>query len=309
MEAEKKQISDNQLADSIYKPNLLNWNFIILGILFLVIGFIFNIPIKEKLADIITTKLASSESCPIFFERLDIGEFLQEVNLFGPIISGKCLDRQNSIRFDQITANLSLPTLSPPGLKMHLEIKDEKSALNLYPIISYPNYSVEIMDTNIQGPLLEKLIGGSFQLKGDFKIDSNIKMESGDLLEGDLKIISSNFVIPRQTISGFNVPALLLRNFGIKGNIAQKNIIDFSSIILGDKDSMVFMDLSGKLTLNKEYFQQSKLELAGKIRFSKDFITSFPILNLLLSGKAPGPDGQYNIKIEGPISSVKPSIY
>ncbi len=309
MDIEKKQISDSQLADSIYKPNLLNWNFIILGILFLLIGFIFNIPIKEKLADIITTKLASSQTCPIFYERLEIGEFLEKINLYGPIISGSCLERPNSIRFDQISGNLSLPTISPPGIKMHLEIKDEKSTINLFPVISYPTYSVEIMDTIIQGPLLEKLIGGSFQVKGDFNIDSNIKMESGDLLEGDLKIISSNFIIPRQTITGFNIPALLLRNFGIKGNISQKNIMDFSSIILGDKDSMVFANLSGKLMVNKDYFQQSKLDLAGKIRFSKEFIVSFPILNLLLSGKNPGPDGLYNIKLEGPISSIKPSIF
>ena len=309
MDAEKKQIPDNQLSDKIYKASLLNWNYIILGILFLILGFLINLPIKEKITDLIISKLGTNESCPIFFERLDIGDYLETINISGPIISGACLGRQGSLRFDKITASLSWPKLFPPGLQMNIKLTDDKSTINLNPVISYPKILVSINQTTLQGAFLEKLIGGNIKLLGKFNINSLMEMESGDLLEGDLTIVSNNFMIPRQTISGFNTPLLLLRNFGIKGNITEKNIIDFSSIIIGDKESMIFTQMNGKLRLNKAQFGESVMELSGKIRFSKNFITNFPILNLLLSGKTPGPDGLYNIKLQGPLSSLKPSIF
>ncbi len=309
MDADKKQIVDNQLNEIIYSSNLLNWNFIILGIISLILGFVFNIPLKEKVTDIITSKLSSSEQCPIFYERIEVGSFLQNVNLTGPIISGTCLGRQNSIRFDSILANFSIPSLSPPGVKIHLLIRDNKSEINLFPVISYPKTSLEINETNIKGELIQKLIGGSLQISGDFKIESNLEMEKGDLLDGGISILSKNLIIPRQTISGFNIPPLLLRNFEVKGDIEQKNNVEISSIIIGDSNSMIFTQLKGKLTLNSTTFSQSNLDLTGKIKFSKEFINSFPILNLLLSGKTPGQDGLYNIKLQGPILSLKPSIF
>jgi hypothetical protein len=309
MDAEKKQIPDNQLLDNIYKARLLNWNFIILGIIFLIIGFTVNLPIKEKITDLITSKMASNESCPIFFERLEVGNYLETINISGPIISGTCLGRQGSLRFDKIVANLSWPNLFPPGLQMNIQLTDDKSTINFHPVISYPKILVSIDQTTLEGAFLEKLMGGTIKILGKFKIDSLIEMENGDLLEGDLKIISDSFMIPRQTISGFNTPSLLLRNFGINGTITEKNIIDFSSIIIGDKDSIIFTQMNGKLRLNKAQFGESAMELSGKIRFSKTFINNFPILNLLLSGKTPGPDGMYNIKLQGPLSSLKPSIF
>lgn len=309
MDAEKKQIQDNQLIDSIYKASLLNWNYIILGIIFLMIGFLINIPLKEKITDLISAKLASNETCPIFFERVNLGNYLETVNISGPIISGACLGRQGSLRFDKITASLSWPKFFPPGLQMDIKLTDDKTVINLFPVISYPKMLFSINQTSLEGAFLEKLIGGNIKLLGKFNIDSLIETENGDLLEGDLKIVSTNFLIPRQTISGINTPSLLLRNFGIKGTITEKNVIDFSAITLGDKESMIFTKMSGKLRVNKAQFSDSKLELSGKVRISKSFISNFPILNLLLSGKTPGPDGLYNIKLEGPLSSPKPSIF
>lgn len=309
MDAEKKMVSDNQLSEKIYTASVLNWNYIVLGIIFFILGILINIPLKEKITDIVTSKLASNESCPIFFERLEVGDFLEKIKIAGPIISGECLGRQSSLRFDQMVANLSWPTISPPGISVHLELTDEKSVINIYPVISYPKILVAIKQTTLDGEFLEKLVGGALKITGKFAIDSSLEMEKGDILEGNLSLNSTNLIIPRQTISGFNIPTLFLRNFGINGSIPEKNVIDFSNLTIGDKDSMIFTQMKGKLRLNRASFQESKMELAGKIRFSKDFITSFPILNLLLSGKTPGTDGLYNIKLEGPLSSLKPSIF
>lgn len=309
METEKKQISDNLLSDKIYTSSLLNWNYIILGIVFLFLGFAVNIPIKEKITDLVTSKLAENEACPIFSERVEVSDFLQTIKILGPIISGDCLGRQNSLRIDQIVTNLSWPNLNPPGLSIHIKLIDEKSTLNIYPTISYPKTLIAIDESSLEGEFLEKIMGGYLKIKGRFGIESSVEIENSDILEGKLSIASTNLEIPRQTISGFNTPTLLLRNFEIKGTIPEKNVIDFSNLTIGDKDSMIFTQMTGKLRLNRSNFQESKMELSGKIRFSKDFITSFPILNLLLSGKTPGPDGLYNLKLEGYLSSLKPSIF
>lgn len=309
MESEKNHISENQLIDSVYAVNPLSKSYIFLGALSLILGIILNIPLKEKIADFITAKLASMESCPIFYERLEVGSFIQKINLDGPIISGSCLGRQSNLRFDKIEANLSLPSLFPPGIRTHLTIHDGKSVINLYPVVSYPEISLEITDTDIQGPLLEKILGGWLKLTGNFNIQSDFKLEKNDLMEGAISLLSKNLAIPRQNISGFNIPTLLLRTFAIKGNITKINTFNFSSITIGDKDSMIFTQLKGQLQLDRRVLNQSLLDLTGKIRISKEFISMFPILNLLLSGKNPGPEGLYNIKIQGPLASVKPSIF
>ena len=253
--------------------------------------------------------MASNQTCPIFFDRLEVSNFLGNVEISGPILSGSCLGRQSSLRFDKIDASLSLPTLSPPGIKIHVKLTDGKSLINLYPVISYPKASFEINQTYIDGVFLEKLLGGAFKVFGKIKLESQMDIENGDLLEGNFSLVSTDFTVPQQNISGFNIPALLLRNLGIKGTVSEKNIINFSNIILGDNSSVIFAQLSGKLKLNKGYFQESIMELTGKLKLTKSFLTSFPILNLLLSGKTPGPDGMYNLKLQGPISSLKPTIF
>ena len=307
----KKQSVDNMLNDEIYtKVNPFNWKFIILGIFLLILGFLVNFPIRKTIIGYASAKLSTLKSCPMTFERLDLGQFLQWAKFEGPILSGQCFGQSSKsvMRLDSIGLALMAPDLSPPGIKLHLEIKKNKTKLNIYPTLSYPKMGLEIKNSVIDGNLIRSLTGNLFNLHGKIKIETDITMNKNNLSGGNIAITSKDLSIPPQNIMNFLVPYLNIEELNIKATIKGLNNLDFSALNLGSKKSPIKAFLKGSIKLNPKNARSSLVDLQGKIKFAPEFIKKFAVLNLFIAGKNPDPEGFYTLSIKGPLGRPKTSL-
>ena len=304
----KRQSIDNQLDDDIYsKVNPFNWKFIVIGFFLLIMGFLVNFPIRKTIIGYASAKLGSNRSCPMTFERLDLGNFLQWAKFTGPIFSGRCYGQSSMsmLRLESLGLALVAPSVNPPGLKLHIEIKKGKTNLNIYPTISYPKMGLEIKNSVIDGNLLKNLTGDIFKIHGQIKIDSHLIMTKKNLTGGKINITSKNLSIPPQNIMNFLIPYMNLEELTIKGSVKGRNTLHFTTLKLGSKISPIIANLKGSIKINPTNTRASTLDLKGKIKFTPEFIKKFAILNLFLAGKNKDPEGFYNLSIKGPMGRPK----
>ena len=120
-----------------------------------------------------------------------------------------------------------------------------------------------------------------------------------------LRLKSTNFKLPAQTIQAFDLPSLDLKNIQVKASMKSPKTLDVEEIIIGDDKSPIKANITGKIAVDRRSFQNSKLDLIAEVKFSKEFIESFSILNLFLDPKKQDENGYYKLKIEGPIRAPK----
>ncbi|RLA65408.1 MAG: type II secretion system protein GspN [Epsilonproteobacteria bacterium] len=304
----KKKSIDNQLHDKVYSNiNPINWKFILIGIILFAVGFLVNFPIRRTIINFSSRKLANFKACPINYERLELGRFLQWAKFKGPIISGSCYGQSSSnfLRLESLNISLETITMNPPGVKLHLKLKKNKTNLNIYPILSYPKMGLQIKDSVIDGDIVKNLTGDMFKLLGQIKINSDLIFQKNNLNSGSISIVSKNLSIPTQNIMNFLVPHLNIRDLNIKANIKGTNNIHFSSLKLGSETSPIMASFKGSIKLNSQNIRRSNLDLKGKIKFSAEFLKKFAILNIFISGKQKDSNGFYSLSLKGPMGQPK----
>jgi len=307
----KKESIDNKLDDEIYsKVNPLNWKFFVLGFLLLILGFLINFPIRKTIIGFTESKIGSFRPCPMTFERMELGQFLQWANFKGPILSGRCFGQSSGslMRLDSLNLSFQMPSLNPPGPKLHLSLKKDKTNLNIYPTISYPKMRLEIKDSIIDGDIVQILTGDMFKLYGQIKVNSNLTLEKKNLSSGTISVVSKNLSIPPQNIMNFLVPYLNLGDLNIKGVVKTPNNLTFSSLKLGSKKSPIIANVSGSVKYNPQNPNGSTIDFKGKVKFSTEFVKKFGVLNLFTAGKTKDEKGFYSFSITGPLGRPKTRI-
>jgi type II secretion system protein N len=307
----KKQSIDNVLGDEIYSSvNPFNWKFIALGFLLLVIGFLVSFPIRKTIVGFATAKLATSKACPMTFERLDLGQFLQWAKFQGPVLSGRCYGQSSNsfMQLDSLSLALQAPDLNPPGIKLHMGIKKNKTNLNIYPTISYPKMGLEIKNSVIDGDIVTYLTGDKVKLFGKMKVNTDLILTKNNLTGGKLSVTSKDLSIPPQNIMNFLVPYLSLETLNIKAQVKGTNNLTFSSLSLGSKKSPIIANIKGSIKINPQNIRGSNLDLKGKIKFAPEFIKKFGVLNLFIAGKKKDPEGFYSLSIKGPMGRPKAGL-
>tara|TARA_R110002072_G_scaffold276051_1_gene437430 strand:- start:171423 stop:172343 length:921 start_codon:yes stop_codon:yes gene_type:complete len=300
-----KKIQDNIIEDSVYEvPTFYKLKYIVIGISMLVIGFVFNFPVKSIIKTQVENALLQNRSCPIEYSELDISLFLPNVNFITPKINGKCFNKPNeSLLLDNLQVRTTIPVLFPPGIKLHAEINKGDTKLNLYPRVSLGRTDLNISNSNITGKFISTLIGQENLIAGNLDIKGVINLENHQLSKGALRISSKDFNINSQTINNFTIPALNIGNINFSGDLVKKKL-DIK-LRAGNEAAPVFAEFKGSIFLNMRNMSASGLKLTGEFSLSDDFLKKNSFIALLLSSKKK-VDGKYIINVNGSLS--RPSI-
>ncbi|MDO9181705.1 MAG: hypothetical protein Q7U04_04825 [Bacteriovorax sp.] len=303
----RKRIQYNELSDEIYAPKY--WTkprLILTGLFLLVVGFLFNFSLEDKLNNWLLTTLSNNEACPIIFEKAELSYFLPKINIKKPVILGTCFGQPgNKLPLQELVIALNYPSFYPPGIKLHISAKEGKTNINLYPILSPMSQYLDIENTKIDNKIFAAMsIDNKSSLGGMLTIEGSLKFNSGILEDGALHISSNDFHLPPQNIKGFEMTLLNLKHIDIKTHFTNKLTMQIDHIEVGQAGSPIELNLKGNLILNSSSFLSSQLQLSGPLKLSNYILVNFAFIKLFLP--AENTSGTYQMKINGLLGNMGP---
>lgn len=303
----RKRIQYNELNEEIYSTKFWSTSKLsAIGVILLLIGFLFNFSIEDKINKWLFNTLSKNTACPILFEKSEISYLLPEIVINKPIIIGSCFGQMNKqLALQNIKLSLGFPNFNPPGIKLHLAIKSEKTIINIYPIFSFFSKYIEIENTKIDAQLFSVTThSNKSPIQGIFDVAGKLKISEDMVNEGNLIIKSENFYIPAQNLNNFELATINLKHLSISTHFTNKTTLQIDHIEIGQAGKTLELKLKGNLLIDQNNFLNSVLELNGKIHFSNDFLTNFAFLKILLH--LPNDSGTYQMAISGPLNNLWP---
>jgi type II secretion system protein N len=301
-------IAENEAPDVIYESRF-SFKFKLFTITFVVfiLTLFYTLSLKSTLSVVLEKQLKNNSRCPIDYQDIKLGFFLPSISLDKPKISGRCFGRGRSdVPLDLATVKVLMPSLWPPGIKTHIQLKKGKSTINIYPKLSPFGHDVRITKTKIDGAFLSSMSAYPNLLTGQITLEANVKIEKNTIVKGDIKAESNNLNIPSQTIAGFNLMNLNLNTLQMAGSIT-RNKFKLKALKVGSSSAPIEAQFLGSIDLAKSNIRYSKLALNGKVRFSDEFLENVSILSLFISGKK--REGNfYPISIGGTLAVPKPQF-
>jgi hypothetical protein len=301
----RKRIQYNELSEDIYGPKY--WSvpkLVILGIVLLMFGFIFNFPLESKINKWLFETLSTNDACPVQFEKSEITYFLPELLIKRPVFLGACFGQvENTLPLQNIRISLSAPSFYPPGIKLHITATAGKSKINLYPVISLSSQIIEIEETTIDTQLFAAMTSDNISpVAGTVSIEGFFKLAQGTIVDGQLKIKSDNFYLPAQNIKGFELTMIDLKHLSINAHFVSKTNMEIEQLEIGQGSMPIDLKLKGNLLVNANSFASSQLQLSGSLHLSPFILTNFSFLKLFLPPQ--NTSGTYQMRINGPLSNL-----
>lgn len=304
----RKRIQYNELNEEIYGPKYWTKSRLILtGVVLLLFGFLFNFSLEEKINKLLIAKLSGNEACPIVFEKVELSYFLPKVIIKKAVILGSCFGQPNNkLPLQDVIIAFSSPSFYPPGIKLHVYIKEGKTEINLYPTFSPFSQYIDIENTKIDNKIFAAMSSdGKSLIAGTLIIEGTLKISSGTLEDGKLQITSKDFHLPAQNIKGFEMTLLNLKHLDISAHFTNKTTMQINHIEIGQPGSPIELKLKGNLIINPLSFINSELQLSGPLKLSNYFLVNFPFIKQLFL-PAENTSGTYQIKINSPLGNMAP---
>ncbi|MBC7540917.1 MAG: hypothetical protein H7281_19000 [Bacteriovorax sp.] len=301
----RKRIQYNELNEEIYGPKYWTKSrLIITGIALLIFGFLFNFSLEDKLNKWLQSTLSTNEACPIVFEKAELSYFLPKITIKKPVILGNCFGQPNNkLPLQDLIIALHSPSFYPPGIKLHVSVKEGKTNINLYPTISPFSQYIDIENTKIDNKIFAAMSSDNKSaIAGMMSIEGTLKFSSGILEDGKLTISSNDFHLPAQNIKGFEMTLLDLKHLDIRTHFTSKTTMQIDHIEIGRTGSPIELKLKGNLIINPSGFMNSQLQLSGPLKLSNYILVNFAFIKLFLP--AENTSGTYQMKINGPFGNL-----
>ena len=175
-----KKLDETDIPDEIYEsfdaPTKGKSTLIAFALLFFALWL--NFPIKSSIENFVTAKISKLRSCPIQYSKMNISFLFPSIEFVSPKIGGRCFGKAGKdVMLDNLEISFSGPSFAPFGVKFHAEAKKQGSTLNLYPAVSFGETVIRVIDTKIEGPLLNEMIGQGALLSGTFDIDALVTLK------------------------------------------------------------------------------------------------------------------------------------
>lgn len=298
------KLSENKISEDIYKLKLLGTKrTLALFILSFSLFFCLNYPVRESFKSASEKFINSLPGRPLQYALMDISLFpFPTVTLKNVLVTRLFTI---PLTLENLSFSVIRPSFYPPGLKLHLQIQDGPSMINIHPAISPWFHKIKIEDTKISSALLSKLTQNKLNILGDLMIEALITVEGQKPTDGNIVITSNNLNIPSQKVSGFIVPALPIETVMISGDFNDKSQLILSQIQLGTPSSPVQIKGQGVITVNPNNTSLSKLAINLKLAFSASFLENFSIIKGLFPS-GPDKEGLYNLKLQGTVGAPVP---
>lgn len=298
----RKRIQYNEITEETYAPKY--WTkprLVLIGIVLLFLGFLVNFSLEERINRYLQTTLGNDPTCPIQFEKAELGYFLPKVTLRKPVILGTCFGQfNNRMEFKDIKIAFHSPSFYPVGLRFHIEALSGKSRINLFPVLSLFSQNVKIENTLIDTKLFAPMTEANLSpISGTLSIEGFFEFKGGVISGGELDVVSRNFSLPTQNIKGFELTELKLDTLNIAAHFTDATTLAVDRIQIGKSNAPLELTLKGQVKINRADFMGSPLNLSGDLRLSQHILVNFAFLKLFLP--ADNASGNYKMKINGPL--------
>lgn len=303
----KKRIHFNEINEEIYTPVFWTKTRIILAsFTLLIIGFLANFSLEEKVNKFLHSILQKNEACPIQFQKAGLSYFMPKVTVKSISIPGTCFGHpNNNLPIHEMVIALHSPSFYPPGIRFHLSLKEGATKIHLYPSISFFSHYIEIEKTQIDAKIFSIMTAeNKSPVAGLIDISGFLKISSGNLTDGQLSLVSNNFSIPAQNISGFNMSPVALNKLSIQSHFSNANTMLIDEIKIGKSNSPIEVNLKGQISISPSGLQSSILSLKGSLFLSQYFLNNFSFVKIFFPPN--NTTGKYQMKLEGPLGNLGP---
>ena len=275
---------------------------IIIAIISLFFGLIFNFPFSQKLEAYFQKRVSQIPNCNIRYNDIKTSMFLPSIKLDSPVIDGMCIQQPGMVlKFKSLNASFGGLAISPFGLKFSVDGLLNNSQMSFQIVVGFSSMAIRIseMDLNLTDlkTLLPKLepVNGIINIDGVFFIEKN-KIESGNFI-----VISKNFTTNEINAGILKLPPLNINHLKLSASIPSPNIIEFRDFVIGEEGkSPIQAKLDGKLNLVQSNFLNSQLDLKGELRLDRSLATIDQALGFLNFQK--NEAGNYIIKYKGTLN-------
>ena len=301
----KKRIQYNELNEEIYTPNYWSKNKLIFtGIIIIILGFLFNFSLEEKINKGLQAALSNNEACPILFDKAELSYFLPKINIKKPVILGACFGQPNNkLSLNNLKIALSGPSFYPPGIKFHFSIYEDKTNINFFPIISLFSQTIDIEDTVIDSQLFSAMtVENKSPIAGLIKIEGFFKYSSGAIEDGKLLMTSTDLSIPAQNFKGYEMSKMSLKHLSIKTHFTNKTTMQIDHIEVGKSNSPLELKLKGNLLISPVGLGASQLQLSGPLHLTPLILQNFSFIKLFLPEG--NTSGTYQMRLMGPLGNL-----
>jgi hypothetical protein len=304
----KKRIHFNEINEEIYtssrwtKPRLF-----IISSFILIIGFLANFSLEDKINKFLLSVLQKNDACPIQFQKAELSYFLPKVVIKSITIPGSCFNQPYSnLPIHEVVIALHSPSFYPPGIRFHLSLKEGATKVHLYPSVSFFSQYIEVEKTQIDAKIFSVMtsdnkppLAGIIDISGFLKIANN-----GNLTDGQLSLVSNNFSIPAQNIKGFNMSPVALNKFSIQSHFSNATTMLIDEIKIGKSNTPIELNLKGKINISPSGLPASVLSLNGTLFLSQYFLNNFSFVKIFFPPN--NTTGKYQMKLEGPLGNLGP---
>ncbi|MBT3983339.1 MAG: type II secretion system protein GspN [Bacteriovoracaceae bacterium] len=302
----KQRVSENQLLPEHYETppiGILKWIFLVL--LCITLGFLFNFPLTQVIEGKIQKAISGVKNCNIAYKELSLNFlFLPNLNLRTPSVSGRCIGGKE-IKLDELAIKFRGPGFSPFGVKLLTQAGVNKSKFEVYSTIGPKEQVISVPSAIFHFSDFKNLYEDVFKIRGIGSLNALGNVKNSSLSSGTFKLDLKGLEIPPQTISGFDVPSLVLGTGVVKGKYNNQKLT-FDNLDLGNAHSPIRATFKGTIDINPRSMKNSRLNLTGKVNFSKEFLDDFSILNIFLQ-KIKMENGFYMLRVTGTVSRPIPS--
>jgi type II secretion system protein N len=298
--------SENELEQIDYELPTASKSKWISGVAFVLIFSIFlYFPISYKMKSLIRNNISKIPGCPLEYKNISTELFLPKLIVEGLSIPMSCFRQYGQpIKLTKVFLYFRGFSFSPFGPHFMLETEINKNPISAYITAGIGGIALNIHKNKLD---LDKVLQAFPKVKfsGTAEVDTLVRFSSGKLDDLKVNIRSNNFMIPAQSIQGFNLGNMKINNLLIQMQMEGKKL-KIKDIILGDTESPIRSKFSGDIKLHDKNIKMSTLNVKGEVAFSQSFLDKYMIIGMFMK-KYDKKDEFYQLKIGGTIGKPNPT--
>jgi len=304
-------MKDEERKDNTIVDNDYSWSFGIFKTIFFIsillsLFFIINFPTKRILDHVLASAFQSQPGCHISYSDTNFGFFMPSLKFKELVIPEGCiLKEQKNIPLESLSIGFGGVSFSPLSAIVNIDLEIPRTSLNVKVASNGKKNVIKItkqkVDLGSLSEIMQKIAPDNAKFEGKAILDLDADFVNGKLNNlNSLKISSSDFYLPAQSISILAIPNLDLKTLDVK-LLGKKEKLSLETFVLGSPDAPLHLDIKGNIIADYQSLGSSNLDLGVDLKVSPEIAEKFPLGMFL--GKFESSENQYSFKVNGNAST------
>ena len=304
MENKKNRLVEE---DTYSFPGRYRVKIIALSGIILLLGFTCHISVSPRIEQMVAKGINQNRRCPVYYNDLSLSWITMSLKLKKVLVSGRCWgSSKGSLFLDEVRVGPGFPGIWPPGLKLNVNLKAEKSLVRMSFLWGIKKALYIRRNSYVSSDILNTIIGQGNILMGNIFMQGSVGLKGNRVGSAHFALQTKHLgFLPKSIRAGslpFTLPSLNVAPVMIEGRLAKKKL-EIESLRLGNpKGSPLFVDFKGALLFNSKLNRVEDVDLEGDLKIADELLKGpLSVLNLFWNiGGKPKKGDVYRIKFSGP---------